>query len=512
MPEETKSTLEQTEQDISDLSISPETETRETEVAGDEIIGSKEAQAIIEESKVPEPQAIVVPLVPKKPLIKKPILIALIVLLLAGGFAGVYWFALRGDNTVSDQTATSEQNEIQRFGIAAGLIEGVVEYSTDGSTTWQKLESETELKEGDYVRTLADGRLVLLIDDGSAVRLSTNSTVSIKSLDVSNVVVENVAGEVYSRVTASSTRKYSVGVEGTEYTAKGTAFRTINTGTKKGVEVFHSAVAKGETEVTEGNAFLTVSEQKEKENVVSALDLSALKKDEFIKWNSEQDKKQADFASALGVLTELDKPDPTPPPVVSPPSSGSKTGITLSGTVSEYSAVFSWKVSGVDVSQGYKLVKSKTSQTPTYPENSAAYIGAGKTSYNLYLGDGKTYYYRICAYRGDSCVSYSNTVTLTTPVKTVEKPTSGAVTLSISGTTASWTYEGTAPHGFKLVISQAPTTPAYGSAFKQNYTGSPHEINYLDSGTYNVRVCKYTASDYEGGCMDYSNQVQIVIP
>jgi hypothetical protein len=166
----------------------------------------------------------------------------------------------------------------------------------------------------------------------------------------------------------------------------------------------------------------------------------------------------------------------------------------------------------VDVSQGFKLVKSKTSQTPTYPDNTAAYVEAGKTSYSMYLGAGKTYYFRICAYRGSSCESYSNTVTVTTPLKEVEKPTSGPVTLSITGSVASWTYDGTAPHGFKLVISQAPGVPSYGSALKTNFTGSPHEINYLDPGTYNVRVCKYTASDYEGGCMNYSNQVTHIVP
>jgi hypothetical protein len=315
---------------------------------------------------------------------------------------------------------------------------------------------------------------------------------------------------MYSRVTSSETRKYTVLVNDISYQAKGTAYRTSNLETKKGVEVFHSTVAKDETDVTEGNAYYTVAVQKEKENVVSAIDLTALKQDAFIKWNSEQDKNDAEFAKYLGVLAELDKPDPTPPPVKAPVKS-SQGGITLSGSVSEYSAVFSWKVSGVDTSKGFKLVKSKSSQTPTYPENSAAYIEAGKSSYNLYLGDGKTYYYRICAYRGDSCDSYSNTVTVTTPVKEVEKPVSGVVTLALNGNVASWTSTGTAPPGFKLVISQG-SVPSYGNAMKTKYTGSPHTIDYLDAGTYNIRVCKYTASDFEGGCMDYSNQVELVVP
>ena len=502
-----------------DESIDSTTSTgtvQDQSVDTDEVLGSTQAQSIVEESSpdTKKPIPIVAPAREKHP--KKTLIIALSVLLLFIGAGAAYWFGVRESSTPPEQQSATEATiEVQRFGVAVGLMEGTVEYSTDQSASWQKLDSDIDLKEGDFVRTLTDGRLVLLVDDGSAVRLGVNSTVALKSLDTTNVVVTNVAGEVYSRVTASSTRRYTVGVEDSEYTAKGTAYRTTNTATNKGVEVFHSAVTKDTTEVTEGNAFFTNNDQKEKENVVSALDLTALKKDEFIKWNSEQDKKQAEFATALGVLTELDKPDPVPPaapPATPETSPASSSGITLSGSVSEYSAVFSWNVSGVDTSQGFKLVKSKSSQTPTYPENSTAYIEATKTSYSLYLGDGKTYSYRLCAYRGDSCVSYSNTVTLTTPIKAVEKPTSGAVTLAISGTTASWTYAGTAPHGFKLVISQSPSTPSYGSALKTNYTEGPHEINYLDPGTYNVRVCKYTASDFEGGCMDYSNQVQITVP
>jgi hypothetical protein len=301
----------------------------------------------------------------------------------------------------------------------------------------------------------------------------------------------------------------TVHVDEASYTAKGTAYRTTNTEAKKGVEVYHSAVTKDTTEVAEGNAFFTLSIDKEKENKVTAIDLAALKTDTFIKWNSEQDKKEAEFANALGVLVELDKPDPTPPPVA-PPTSSNKVGISLSGSVSEYSAVFSWKATGVDTSQGYKLVKSKTSQTPTYPENSAAYIEAGKTSYNLYLGDGKTYYFRICAYRGSSCESYSNTVTITTPVKPKDPVVLGGVTLSLSGTTASWTFGGTAPYGFKLVLDPSPS-PTYPGAEKKVFSsGTSSSLpDGLASGTkYYIRVCKYD----DGNCVDYSNQLEYTAP
>lgn len=440
---------------------------------------------------------------------KKLIIAVLAAVLVVVGLA--LWFFIMRDNSAPANTDESSRTQkVQRFGVAAGLVEGAVEYSIDGGEVWQKLATDTDLSEGDQVRTLGDGRAVLLIDDGSATRLASNSSLELTSLETSSVVITNLSGETYNRVVASSSRKYSVVSDVQTYVAKGTAFRTFNSATKKGVEVFHSTVVveDKETDVTEGNAFFVLSEQKEKENTVSAIDLTALKKDEFIKWNSEQDKKTAEFANALGVLVELDKPDPAPTPAPQPTAQSG--GISLSGSVSEYSANFSWKVSGVDVSKGYKLVKSKTSQSPTYPENSAAYIESGKTSYSLYLGDGRTYYFRICAYRGDSCDSYSNTVTVTTPVKPTEQVQSGAVNLALSGNMASWTFGGTAPYGFKLVGSKT-TGPTYDNAeFKKFSEGTSTELPYgLDAGaTYYVRVCKYT----DGGCVDYSNELTYLAP
>lgn len=426
---------------------------------------------------------------------------------LVGGSGAAFVLTRSSDtNTVTPEPTTM----VQRFGVAVGLAEGTSEFSTDGGTTWQALTTDINLTEKDQVRT-ADGRAVLLIDDGSAVRLGNNSRLELTSLATNSVIVTNLAGEVYNRVVAAESRQYQAKVGDQTYTAKGTAYRTINTDTKKGAEVYHSTVKAEEkdTDITEGNALFTLSDQKEKENVVMAIDLVALKKDEFLKWNSEQDKKNEEFAKTLGVLVEFDKPDPDPAPAPAP-APATKSGITLSAKVTEYTANFSWKVTGVDTSKGYKLVKSKTSQTPTYPNDSAAFIESGKSSYSLYLGDGKTYYFRICAYRGDACESYSNTVTVTTPVKQKEQIVSGSVALSISDSTASWNFNGTAPYGFKFLVSDSPN-PTYPSTYnKYSESQSAPLPDGLTSGeTYYARVCKYS---YDGTCVDYSNQVDFVAP
>lgn len=415
------------------------------------------------------------------------------------------WIVLKNNNVPSSQLSQTEVSK--KFGVAVGLTEGLVEYSAD-TKSWQNLKADTDLKEGDSVRTAADGRAVLLIDDGSAVRLNKNSELKLSSLNVESIVITNTAGEIYNRVVASETRAYTVNVGDETYKAKGTAYRTFNQETKKGVEVFHSTVeAKSQkTDVAEGNCLFSLHEQKDKEGTVLALDIEALRSDEFIKWNSEQDKKVAGYSDKLGVLAELDKPAPAAP---KPAAAAATSGITLKGSQSEYSAVFSWTVSGVDTSKGFKLVRSKTSTTPTYPGDSAAFIESGKKSYALYVGDGKTYNYRICAYRDGGCEFYSNVVTVTTTKKVEPEVVSGPVTLSITDNVASWTFGGTAPHGFKIVVG-TNTGPTYSNNYKKYFASDTHfEIpaGDLASGTtYYLRVCKYSNS----GCVDYSNEVTYI--
>lgn len=348
---------------------------------------------------------------------KKALIAVAAIVLLAGAGAAALFLQPSETPVTTESTA---QPEIKRLGVAVGLVEGTAEYSTDAES-WRALKDDTDLQEGNQVRTLADSRAVLLIDDGSAVRLDENSQIKLSNLSVEDVVITQESGQIYSRVVASETREYSVEVDDETYLAKGTAYRTFNQVTKKGVEVYHSKVnvKSKNIDVGQGKYLLSKSSKKEKENKVLGLNIEALKKDDFLTWNSKQDKKVKVYASSLGILKELDKSTPKPAPAPKPepepaPAPAPTAGISLSGSQSEYAAVFSWTATGVDTSKGYKLVRSETSATPTYPSDKAVFIEAGKTSYKLFLGDGKTYYYRLCAYRGNTCDSYSNVVKVTT--------------------------------------------------------------------------------------------------
>jgi hypothetical protein len=405
-----------------------------------------------------------------------------------------------------DSTSKTTQPTAKEFGVAVGLSEGLVQYSSD-IKTWKDLITETNLKEGDSIRTASDGRVVLLIDDGSAVRLDKSSEAKLTSLDTTSITITNTSGALYNRVVPSDTRVYKVAVGNETYKAKGTAYRTFNQADKKGVEVFHSTVeaVTSKKDVPEGSGLYSKHAQVDRQGAVLALDVESIKVDNFLKWNSDQDKKVAEYADKLGILTEIDKPAPAPAPAPKPATT-TTSGISLSGSKSDYSAVFSWKASGVDTSKGFKLVRSSKTTTPTYPDNTVSYIEAGKTSFTLYVGDDTKYNYRLCAYRDGGCVAYSNTVAVTTLKKVKEAVVAGAVSLSNIGSSFNWSIQGTAPYGYKIVIGTS-SGPTYQNNFKKLFTESTsYDLSSTDltAGTpYYVKVCKYN----DGNCTDYSNEI-----
>lgn len=402
---------------------------------------------------------------------------------------------------------------ITLLGANTTLVDGTAQFSAD-KAAWQDLKGGETLSESMYIRTMAESRVIITLDDGSAIRLNANSLVQLTSLHPKNIKISQEAGEVYVRVVPSD-RSFSVDSSGESYKALGTAFKTIASDSEKGVEVYQSSVKaeKAGQEVGEGKRFFSSSASEDKKGKVTDIPLDQIGTDAFVLWNLDRDKEASEFKDKLGYLNAYEEsknkaPAPTPKPVV-----GASAGIKLSGNTVDGGVKFSWTVSGVSTSSGFKLVKSKDSTTPTYGKDSGVYIDGSTTrSYTWGIKDGNTYYFRICAYRPDqgSCDSYSNAIQVATPSKPAsETITPGPLSLSINSGTASWSVGGTAPHGFKLVMSTSsgPTYP--GNSKKYVSPGETStSLPSVDPGTWYVRVCKYTGD----GCTDYSNEVAISIP
>jgi len=432
----------------------------------------------------------------------KTILVGAIVtaLLLVGGSLYV---ALGKDQEESPSVTESQQSPL--MGVSVLLIDGAASHSPDGEA-WEELTTDTDLSEGDYIRTEAVSRVVLNFDDGSALRMNESSTVQLKQLSADDIVVVNQAGDVYSRVVESD-RAFAVEVEGVAYTALGTAYQTVNKATDKGVRVIQSKVQAGDEEVDEGKQYYKEHTNAELVDKVTDITVEELKSDNFMLWNLEQDEKSEEFKDKLGYWQKV-KESADEAPAETPAQSA---GIRLSASNSGKGTVLSWSVSGISAPKGFKIVRNKTG-SPTFGKDESAYIDKSSArSYTWGASKAGTFHYRVCVYTGSSCTNYSNTVTIESPYVAPEAVVPGAVTLSVNGSGVfSWTYAGTAPHGFKVVAATSPS-PSYPNN-SIHFGTSPYTFKKTTPGTYYVRVCKYTASsDISGGCTDYSNEVTYVV-
>lgn len=452
----------------------------------------------------------------------KEIAIASIGIAVLAVFALVAFFVMDREESNYEQTSSNEvieepEEKLVELASAITIIEGTVEKSEDGQT-WSTAAAGDNIKVGEYLRTLNDSRAVMLLDDGSAIRLAGNSQVKLSVSDANTTDIMLISGEVYARVVESDTRTFAVVTENERFVAKGTAYSTSTDGTKDDLEVYQSKVLvdSQNLDVDEGNKYDTGSKEK------TSLDLDKLTDDEFISWNKEQDEKNTNFKDKLGVL-DIAKvkeevvepvvvPTPNPPaPAVEPVVPAAS--ISLSGSKSDKGVNLSWSLSnGASANDGFKIVYDKFSFSPVYGVHTSQYVGAGDRSGFIKLQNGATYNFRVCAYRPAtaSCDTYSNTVTVTAPVVQVEQVQAGAVNLAIDGRNLSWSIAGTAPHGFKVTLNStgSPLYPANSIQYVGAGSAS-YQLPEKPTGTYYVRICKYTADST--GCTDYSNEVQYIV-
>lgn len=94
------------------------------------------------------------------------------------------------------------------------------------------------------------------------------------------------------------------------------------------------------------------------------------------------------------------------------------------------------------------------------------------------------------------------------PKKDSPAPTGTLSLASAGGKNVSWSTNGSALYGYKLVWSSSPS-PVYPTNNPTFYDAkaTSGSVN-ASSGTYYVRVCMY----HNSSCMNYSNEVTVTIP
>lgn len=398
----------------------------------------------------------------------------------------------------SDGTTATEEHSLEAL---VSYSEGTVEYRNEGEGWYEVNSNDIMLDQGSQVRVLGEGKAVINFEDGSLIRLASDTQVRLNTLEEDHIQILNENGETYSRVIPDEGRIYEVVNEDSTYTALGTAFKTINTEDKQGVEVYHSKVTvegvntDGELLVEQGNKYYIVDlDHPEVEGKVTEISIEDVKGDEFTVWNKAEDETYAEFKESMGVLFDIEPPalklsapanetktlessilvtggvesgskvlingievattegafshevalnegansikveavdeagnktvitkvviKETPPPptpkVTNPPV---YTGISLYGTAVDGGVSLNWNVSGVDTSNGFKIVWNKTGN-PVFGVDNAKYISDGSTrsmTVPIDAKSGKTLYFKVCRYvpDGHTCDNYSNQIAIT---------------------------------------------------------------------------------------------------
>ncbi len=380
---------------------------------------------------------------------KKHLLLAIVCSVLLFVVIGVIaWWMLMGNNEPSGtaEDTLSSATEQTKLGVAFTVIDGTVTFSSD-MESWQPATTDSQPKEGDSIRTGADGRAVLALDDGSAVRLDANTIVTLESLLANAVMINQTGGSVYSRVVPSD-RSYVVKIDETTYKALGTAFMTHKNTTNTGVQVFQSSVESSDLDeaIPEGKQHLKPFGDYVGEIAVSDIDIDAALDNSFLNWNLNQDESDANFKQRLGILSQikeraaeriaelqaLEEQKAAAERALKEKieaeriekekahdSSGKVTRGTMTLSSSDRNRGLSWTYTGKAV-HGYKLVYSKESSTPTFGADEARYYGnIHETSDQLpkiSKHGNERYYARVCAYTAgtddEKCVDYSNVVVI----------------------------------------------------------------------------------------------------
>lgn len=393
------------------------------------------------------------------------------------------------------------------------LVEGVTQRKENDN--WMPLNLGDKVNERDVIKTGEDGRLVVVLDDGSAIRLDKNTQVTLSTLSDGVILISQTYGRVYHRVQKGQL-VYNVRSMDTLATALGTSFSVKTDNKKKNTEV---AVYENKVQVTVSAENVVSEAAQSGEKIVvngSKIVLSELsgeeKGDEFVVWNDSLNEKSVSPTQSVS---------PTPKPTSTP--SAVSGGLQLFASAGNGVVTFSWKYSG-EAPSGFKLMKSLT-EYPTYPlregdvykritdPTARSYTWAG-------LESGKTYHFRIGVYDGEGKITlYSNDVSATS----LSSETGGyASSISLQAVSnepgkvrLTWSISGgEATYGFKLSRSLNPNPeypPREGDAwiYLDDENVRSYDWDGFTSGsTYHIRVGIY---DGQGKVVRYSSDISVIV-
>jgi hypothetical protein len=440
-----------------------------------------------------------------------PVIIFIVALLVVGGVFAIKKLPSLMGNDASEVSAVPTS-------IAATVtyLTGNAWQSVDGRKV--EIKEQDVLSEGAELMTDAGSRMVLVFDEGSVVRLDENTHITLDKALSSEMVIDEKAGLIFSRVQKDENHKFIVQAGTVRVESLGTSFSVENSD-EVNVKVFESKVKVSKTFGSEKEVKEQEEWKSEKEEV-AAINNDEVLNDEFLAWSLtekevEKVEKKKEVKEEPTDESEEEKEEETE-------DAPSNSVIKLSGKQVDNGIFVSWATNLGG--EGFKIVKS-TSSSPTFPDDGYVYVDDDSVrNYTLLLKDGKTYHIRVCRYLGGGkCDNYSNDITVTAPKvessSSKDKSSDSDVSSiyikvqkkSDSSVKVYWDVKGESEKGYKVVWSEnsGPTYPTR-SGDKFHYLDDEDARSDTVSGLgedekYYFRVCEYLG----GKCGTYSNEVSI---
>lgn len=210
----------------------------------------------------------------------------------------------------------------------ATLVEGEVQMMAQGDDTWIRLTPNAILKGGDTVRVLDNGRLEMVLDNRSVLRLASNSTLELKEIErkpeKETYRFALSLGNMWTRVTRllGFGSKYQVDTPTAITAVQGTAYDLqvdsdqqtrvrVHSGSVQVYNPFAGDLAPGEkvqklqeptrvpgpTRISREaweqlllQQYQQVTLGREGRSTISAFDLDKARKEAWIRWNEDRDK------------------------------------------------------------------------------------------------------------------------------------------------------------------------------------------------------------------------------
>lgn len=428
-------------------------------------------------------------------------------------FSGILAFGISSNNASVSQFENKEETgvveETPSINAMISLKEGTLQAKNDEGE-WEDVQTDFQITENDSLRTVgATSRAVIVFDDGSELRLDADSEVELTTVTAGRIVIRQVSGYSYSRVTEVEARSYVVETADAQYEAEGTAFRTVASGDEQAVEVFHNTVVetKSNTTVQEGEKYIVRSQVRPvDDDTIQRLDIEDIKQDNFMQWNRDLDLNSELFEDKLGFLGDFEAPDiaindPKPDETILLEPNASEGTVTISGTTERNARLSVQSKSLPDSTEVEVTVNDDGSFTTPVLK---APLGSSVFTFIVRdrVGNTDEINIRYTFQRKSSPITNGQ----------------GSYVLGVSqqndNIVATWSLgSNNAPDGVRLVYTDS-ASPSYGDALdlsikKSSQSASLNLDDFEDGKTYYFRICIYDKDD--DTCNNYSNEVSVEI-